>query len=620
MIQVKEMMQDNDLKNSKSKDKGSKSRSQSMDEQSHYKQDKTITRQSINVERHIFNVIGGTGEFEERDLNIGGDNEKFHKENEHLKQIYKDLYDSIKKTRVQTKDHNDSLISQINSKTVENADLKAQIQEKVFAHVALKNELRKLKGNTVDTKFAKPSILGKPVLQPPKNQSVVRQPNAFKSERPNFSKSRFASQVDVNNILSKPVIHHYLPKVRKYVLAKPHHVITTSSSRNSSKESYGSNNMAYNYYLEEAKKKTQDKNMNLKPSVMHTTSLQNTTNGSKPKPRSNNQTSRSLPVSKSSCGMSNSVPLVDHSRNSSSFLDSKQFVCSTCQNCIFNANHDACLTKFLKEVNSRIKSSAVHEKPNTLSSCLKWKLTGKIFKIVGLRWIPTRKRFTDSTTKVDNEPPNGSNEDITNPYECEQTLNVNLVSQCVSNGYMAFEQFSLGPRLHSLTPRYISSELVQNPVSTTPYVPPSTKDYEILFQPLFDEHFNPPPHAISLDPVAYFTNNTSEQLSSIIPQGVEDDFHDIEVAYMDNDPYFGIPIPEPSSEETTLQGVIPSNLHHLNQSFDTLTKLKKKHPLENVIGDPSRPVSTRSQLQEHAIQCYFDANDNPISFGGKWSG
>ncbi|GJZ06030.1 retrovirus-related pol polyprotein from transposon TNT 1-94 [Tanacetum coccineum] len=73
MIQVKEMMQDNDLKNLKSKDKGSKSRSQSMDEQSHYKQDKTITRQSINVKRHIFDVIGGTEEFEERDLNIRGD-------------------------------------------------------------------------------------------------------------------------------------------------------------------------------------------------------------------------------------------------------------------------------------------------------------------------------------------------------------------------------------------------------------------------------------------------------------------------------------------------------------------------------------------------------------------
>ncbi|GJR92109.1 hypothetical protein Tco_0216120 [Tanacetum coccineum] len=58
MIQVKEMMQDNDLKNSKSKDKGSRSRSQSMNEQSHYKQDKTKTRQSINVKSHIFNIRG----------------------------------------------------------------------------------------------------------------------------------------------------------------------------------------------------------------------------------------------------------------------------------------------------------------------------------------------------------------------------------------------------------------------------------------------------------------------------------------------------------------------------------------------------------------------------------
>ncbi|GJZ47512.1 hypothetical protein Tco_0601344 [Tanacetum coccineum] len=388
------------------------------------------------------------------------ENEKLNKENEHLKLAYKELYDSIKKTRIQTKDHNDSLIAQVNSKTVENADLKAQIQEKVFANVALKNELRKLKGNSVDTKFAKPSILGKPVLQPPRNQSVVRQPNAFKSERPNFSKPRFASQVDVNNVLSKPVTPHYLPKVREYVLAKPHHVIAPGSFRNSQEEPYGSNDMAHNHYLEEARKKTQERNRNSKPSVMHTTSLQNTTNGSKPNPRSNNQISRSLPVSKSSCGMSNGVSLVDHSRNSSSFSDSKHFVCSTCHKCVFNANHDNCITKFLKEVNSRAKvqspktrnntkpvepkshtqkpsrqiaigqrfspkkSSAVHEKPNTPRSCLRWKPTGRIFKIAGLRWIPTGKMFTDNTTKVDSEPPNGSNDDITNPYECDQTLNV----------------------------------------------------------------------------------------------------------------------------------------------------------------------------------------------------
>ncbi|GJW11834.1 hypothetical protein Tco_1577661 [Tanacetum coccineum] len=50
--------------------------------------------------------------------------------------------------------------------------------------------------------------------------------------------------------------------------------------------------------------------------------------------------------------------------------------------------------------------------------------TVEIFKIVGLRWKPTRKMFTDNTTKVDSEPSNGSNDVITNSYECDQTLNV----------------------------------------------------------------------------------------------------------------------------------------------------------------------------------------------------
>nr|GEX62388.1 hypothetical protein [Tanacetum cinerariifolium] len=220
---------------------------------------------------------------------------------------------------------------------------------------------------------------------------------------------------------------YYLPKVRESVFVKHHHVNAFGSFRNSFKESYGSNDMAHNYYLEKAKKKTEEINRSSKPSVMHATSLQNTTKGSKQKLRSNNQTTRSLPVSKSSYGMSNGVPLVDYFRNSNSFSDSKHFVCSTCQKCVFNANHDACLTKFLKDVNSRIKvqslktrnnikpvekitnvikpkiwiykgyrfspnkSSAVHEKPNTSRSCLRWKSTGRIFKNVGLRWRPAGK-------------------------------------------------------------------------------------------------------------------------------------------------------------------------------------------------------------------------------------
>ncbi|GKD31300.1 hypothetical protein Tco_1242078 [Tanacetum coccineum] len=60
----------------------------------------------------------------------------------------------------------------------------------------------------------------------------------------------------------------------------------------------------------------------------------------------------------------------------------------------------------------------------THRSCLMWKPMGKIFKTVDLRWVPTGKIFTSSTTKVDSKPSNGSNDDITNQYECEQTLDV----------------------------------------------------------------------------------------------------------------------------------------------------------------------------------------------------
>ncbi|GJR52738.1 hypothetical protein Tco_1403259 [Tanacetum coccineum] len=58
------------------------------------------------------------------------ENERLHKEIEHLKKIYKDQFDSIKKTRALSKEHGDSLIAQLNSKSMENADLKHQLQDK----------------------------------------------------------------------------------------------------------------------------------------------------------------------------------------------------------------------------------------------------------------------------------------------------------------------------------------------------------------------------------------------------------------------------------------------------------------------------------------------------------
>ncbi|GJW66477.1 hypothetical protein Tco_0120901 [Tanacetum coccineum] len=233
---------------------------------------------------------------------------------------------------------------------------------------------------------------------------------------------------------------------------------------------FGSNDMVYNHYLDKAKKKTQERGRNSRPSVVPSAKSQSIANGRKPKPRSNTQTYRNWPASKNSFVTTKTVPITEHSRNSINFSDSKHFVCSTCQKCVFNANHDTCVTKFLNKVNSRAKvpsnkttnrnklveeinvakkperqiskghrfsikkTFVVHEKTMNPKSCLKWKPMGKIFKIVSLRWVPTGKIFTSSTTKVDSEPPNGSNEDITNPYKYEQTFNVSAGTLNLSAG------------------------------------------------------------------------------------------------------------------------------------------------------------------------------------------
>ncbi|GKG45077.1 hypothetical protein Tco_0495155, partial [Tanacetum coccineum] len=59
---------------------------------------------------------------------------------------------------------------------------------------------------------------------------------------------------------------------------------------------------------------------------------------------------------------------------------------------------------------------------------------------------------------------------------------------------LASEHSSSGPALHEMTPVTISSRLMPNPPSSTPFVPPSLRtDWDILFQPVFDELLTPPP-------------------------------------------------------------------------------------------------------------------------------
>nr|GFA18578.1 retrovirus-related Pol polyprotein from transposon TNT 1-94 [Tanacetum cinerariifolium] len=197
---------------------------------------------------------------------------------------------------------------------------------------------------------------------------------------------------------------------------------------------------------------------------------------------------------------------------------------------------------------------------------------------------------------------------------------------------------SSGPALIDMTPGTISSGLVRTSSSLTSYLPPSRSDWDLLFQLMFDELLNPPPSVVNqapevIAPIAEVilqvdadstgspssttvdqdapspskSLTTTEIQSSVIPQDVGDDNLDMEVAHMGNDPLLGIPIPEVISAQSSStafpQSIVQPNhpmTHHNN-------KWTKDHPLNNIISQLSRPVSTRLQLHEQALFCYYDA-------------
>ncbi|GKD14596.1 retrotransposon protein, putative, unclassified [Tanacetum coccineum] len=157
---------------------------------------------------------------------------------------------------------------------------------------------------------------------------------------------------------------------------------------------------------------------------------------------------------------------------------------------------------------------------------------------------------------------------------------------------MASEHSSSGLALHEITPATISSGLVPNLSPSTLFIPPSRTDWDILFQPLFDELLNPPssvdclapevialiaevvapelaasigsPSSTTVDQYVPSPSNSQtipETQSFVIPNDVEEYNHDLDVAHMNNDTFFGIPILENNSEASSSSDVIPTIVH-----------------------------------------------------------
>ncbi|GJT10020.1 retrovirus-related pol polyprotein from transposon TNT 1-94 [Tanacetum coccineum] len=199
---------------------------------------------------------------------------------------------------------------------------------------------------------------------------------------------------------------------------------------------------------------------------------------------------------------------------------------------------------------------------------------------------------------------------------------------------MAPVQLSTGPAPTFLTPGQISSGLVPNPVPAAPYVPPTNKDLEILFQPMFDEYLEPPrverpvspapavqvpvnstgtPSSTTIDqdaPSPSHSPSSSALQSPSLHQGVAAEsplMEDNPFAPIDNDHFINVFAPEPRSEASSSGDLSSTESPYVSQTLHHLGKWSKDHPLDNIIGNPSRPVSTRKQLATDALWCLYNS-------------
>nr|GEV91564.1 hypothetical protein [Tanacetum cinerariifolium] len=134
----------------------------------------------------------------------------------------------------------------------------------------------------------------------------------------------------------------------------------------------------------------------------------------------------------------------------------------------------------------------------------------------------------------------------------QQIMEIILVQFDELTKPMAPVLISTGPKPILLTTGQISSWLIPDPIPAAPYVPPTNKDQEILFQPMFDEYFKP------LDaPLTSYSPSSSIVQPPITHQGVSagSTIKDNPFAQTNNDPFINVFAPEPSSNESSSRDV-----------------------------------------------------------------
>ncbi|GJY90879.1 retrovirus-related pol polyprotein from transposon TNT 1-94 [Tanacetum coccineum] len=192
---------------------------------------------------------------------------------------------------------------------------------------------------------------------------------------------------------------------------------------------------------------------------------------------------------------------------------------------------------------------------------------------------------------------------------------------------------SSGPVPNLLTTGPISSGLIPNSAPAIPYVPPTNKDLDLLFQLMFDEYFETltgdhqrppipvaqapaiptdPSISISFDhdaPLGSHSPSSSDHQSSSVHHGVAAE-HSFEVnlfAATNHEPFVNVFALDSNSEASSSGIITITEPNQSTQPQEHLRKWTDSHPLDNIIRNSSRPVSTQKQLATDALWCLYNS-------------
>nr|GEY16431.1 hypothetical protein [Tanacetum cinerariifolium] len=243
-------------------------------------------------------------------------------------------------------------------------DLKAQLQEKNIATNELKKLIEKCKGKTVETKFDKPYVVRQPNAQRIPKPLVLGKPASFLDslERKHFTKTTLVPKTNVSEGLSKPVTTQNLPQTATQAVRNTN-VIKPCMYRIDSRTTQTRAPQLPQTY------------MNNNPRVATSTGVTHRTNVSRPQLRSsqikdkvvlNNSQVKDkktkVEYHPSISSISNKTKSVTACNDSLKPRTSNvNAVYATCEKCLVDSDHFACVTKLLNDVNARTK------KPNVVS-------------------------------------------------------------------------------------------------------------------------------------------------------------------------------------------------------------------------------------------------------------